>query len=122
VTPHVTSVPNGAALERPREGDIDPSEDGAFRYLWDRGRLKAGPERFDKIILATDDDHIVRAAPADRRDGQAEPRRDPVDGCAGRQSCPRADGTIPATANTARGSALPGRLPIEARLVPFLCR
>jgi len=57
VTPHVVSVPNGAALERPGEGDIDPAEDSAFRYLWDdAGKLKAGLQAFSKIILATDDD------------------------------------------------------------------
>jgi twinkle protein len=54
---HVVSVPNGAPLDRPGEGNIDPAEDSAFRYLWEDGRLKAALRRFDKIILATDDDH-----------------------------------------------------------------
>jgi twinkle protein len=56
VTPYVVSVPNGAALDKPGKGEIVPTEDDAFRYLWDGGRLKAGLQRFDKIILATDDD------------------------------------------------------------------
>jgi twinkle protein len=56
-TPHVVSVPNGAALDKAGEGDIFPAEDSAFRYLWGAdGKLKAGLRGFAKIILATDAD------------------------------------------------------------------
>ena len=57
---HVVSVPNGSPLDKPGEGDIKPSEDGAFRYLWDGDKLKAGLQSFSKIILATDDDQKGR--------------------------------------------------------------
>jgi len=53
---HVVSVPNGAAFHKPGKGDIEPSEDGAFRYLWVENRLRPELARFAKIILATDDD------------------------------------------------------------------
>jgi twinkle protein len=57
----VVSVPNGAPLSAPGEGDVNPSEDSAFRYLWADGRLKFGLHYFcSKIILATDDDHKGR--------------------------------------------------------------
>ncbi len=39
---HVVSVPNGATLDKPGEGDIVPRDDRAFRYLWDGVKLKAG--------------------------------------------------------------------------------
>ena len=51
----VVSVPNGAA-GKPGEGDIVPSEDRQFAYLWDGDKLKPGLQRFSKIILATDAD------------------------------------------------------------------
>lgn len=51
----VVSVPNGAA-GKPGEGDIVPSEDRQFAYLWDGDKLKAGLQRFSKIIIATDAD------------------------------------------------------------------
>jgi twinkle protein len=54
---HVVSVPNGAILQKPGEGKIDPKSDTAFSYLWDGYRLKPGLQRFSKIILATDEDH-----------------------------------------------------------------
>jgi twinkle protein len=57
---NVVSVPNGSPLEKPGEGDIKPSEDNAFRYLWDGDKLKPGFEVFGKIILATDNDHKGR--------------------------------------------------------------
>jgi len=52
----VVSVPNGANLAKPGEGDIKPMEDTAFKYLWDGGKLKRGLRQFGKVILATDDD------------------------------------------------------------------
>lgn len=51
----VVSVPNGAA-GKPGDGDIVPSEDNQFAYLWDGDKLKAGLQKFSKIILATDAD------------------------------------------------------------------
>jgi twinkle protein len=57
---HVVSVPNGSPLDKPGEGEIDPTQDSAFGYLWDGGKLKPGLQRFAKIILATDDDHKGR--------------------------------------------------------------
>lgn len=51
----VVSVPNGAPA-KPGEGEIIPSEDRQFAYLWDGPKLKAGLQRFGKIILATDAD------------------------------------------------------------------
>ena len=51
----VVSVPNGSA-GKPGEGDIVPSEDRQFAYLWQDGKLKSALARFRKIILATDDD------------------------------------------------------------------
>lgn len=52
---HVGSVPNGAA-GKPGEGDIVPTEDRQFQYLWDGSRLKSGLANAKKIILATDGD------------------------------------------------------------------
>ena len=57
---HVVSVPNGSPFEKPGEGDIDPVQDTACRYLWDGSKLKAGLQRFRKIILATDGDQKGR--------------------------------------------------------------
>lgn len=50
------SVPNGSNGRR-SEGEIDPTQDLAFRYLWGSdGRLLPEIDQFDKIILATDGD------------------------------------------------------------------
>jgi twinkle protein len=57
---HVVSVPNGSPLEKPGEGDIEPTEDSAFRYLWEGRSLKPGLQHFARIIIATDDDHKGR--------------------------------------------------------------
>jgi twinkle protein len=56
----VVSVPNGAPFDKAGEGDVDPGEDGAFRYLWDGHNLKTDLHRFGKFILATDGDHKGR--------------------------------------------------------------
>jgi twinkle protein len=53
---HVVSVPNGSPSDRHGEGEIDPAQDTAYRYLWQGGKLKEGLRRFPKIILATDAD------------------------------------------------------------------
>jgi twinkle protein len=53
---HVVSVPNGSPLAKPGKGEINPTDDKAFRYLWEGARLKAGLQRFKTIILATDAD------------------------------------------------------------------
>lgn len=53
--PRVVSVPNGA-VDKPGEGDVVPSEDRNFAYLWDGDKLKPGLDQFKKIILATDSD------------------------------------------------------------------
>lgn len=52
---HVVSVPNGGS-GKPGEGDIVPSEDRQFAYLWDGNKLRDGFEKFKKIIVATDND------------------------------------------------------------------
>jgi twinkle protein len=57
---HVVSVPNGAILQKPGEGEINPSDDRGFSYLWAGGKLKPGLQHFRKIILATDEDHKGR--------------------------------------------------------------
>lgn len=60
---HVVSVPNGTP-DTPGEGDIDPREDARFAYLWVDvdGRMVLDPRiaRFEKFILATDDDKAGR--------------------------------------------------------------
>lgn len=59
----VVSVPDGAQLAKPGEGEIVPSADGAFRYLWDGDALRKGLQAPAKIILSTDADdkgHILR--------------------------------------------------------------
>lgn len=53
---HVVSVPNGAALQKPGVGNINPLEDKAFAYLWEGEKLKPGLARFKKIVLSTDAD------------------------------------------------------------------
>lgn len=52
---HVVSVPDGAQT-RGGEGDIVPSQDKAFRWLWDGDKLKAGLDRYRRIFLAVDAD------------------------------------------------------------------
>jgi twinkle protein len=57
---HVVSVPNGSPFDTPGVGDINPTDDRAFRYLWEGGKLRPGLQRFKKIILATDGDQKGR--------------------------------------------------------------
>lgn len=52
----VVSVPDGAQLSKPGEGEIVPGSDGAFRYLWDGDALRKGLQAPTKIILSTDAD------------------------------------------------------------------
>lgn len=54
------SVPNGAILREPGKGEIVIEEDDAFRYLWDGNKLLPELDRFEKIILATDNDEPGR--------------------------------------------------------------
>ncbi len=51
----VVSVPNGAA-GRPGEGDIVPTADTGFSYLWNGNALHPELARFKRFILATDAD------------------------------------------------------------------
>jgi twinkle protein len=51
----VTSVPNGASSSR-GDGDIDPTRDTGFSYLWKGAVLHPAIDRFKRIILATDAD------------------------------------------------------------------
>ncbi len=51
----VVSVPNGAPA-KPGEGDILPTQDSAFAYLWQAGRLRPELAGFKRHILATDGD------------------------------------------------------------------
>lgn len=57
---HVVSVPNGAILSKPGEGDVVPSEDTPFAYLWQGAKLKPSIDKFSKIIIATDNDERGR--------------------------------------------------------------
>ena len=52
---HVVSVPNGTS-DRPGEGDVDPSEDHRFAYLWVNGRLDPRVDRYKRFILSSDGD------------------------------------------------------------------
>lgn len=54
--PYVVSVPDGAQLAKPGEGDIDPGQDRAFAYLWQGRKLRPEIAQFSKFLLATDDD------------------------------------------------------------------
>ena len=56
----VVSVPNGSPFKYSGAGNVVPAKDSAFRYLWDGSALKPGLQRFDKVILATDDDRKGR--------------------------------------------------------------
>lgn len=51
----VVSVPNGTP-ETPGEGDIIPTEDQRFAYLWVDGQLDPRLNRFRRIVLSTDND------------------------------------------------------------------
>ena len=53
--PYVVSVPNGAP-SKPGEGDITPSSDGQFAYLWHANKIHPDIAKFDRIVLATDGD------------------------------------------------------------------
>lgn len=53
--PHVVSVPNGAP-GTPGHGDINPSEDDAFAYLWNGSQLIPELLPAKKIVLSTDAD------------------------------------------------------------------
>lgn len=55
--PAVVSLPNGGTA-RPGEGDIKPEEDTSFAYLWVGKGLRAEVNKFDKIILSTDNDDV----------------------------------------------------------------
>jgi len=52
---HVVSVPNGAPAQ-PGEGEIIPTDDDAFAYLWDGDELIPELQSAKRIILATDGD------------------------------------------------------------------
>lgn len=56
---HVVSVPNGTP-DRPGEGDVVPSEDTRFPYLWVDGALDPRLKQFKIIVLAVDDDKAGR--------------------------------------------------------------
>lgn len=67
---NVVSVPNGAS-NKLKQGQIDPSEDRKFQYVWNGIDVLNG---MDKIILATDNDpqgHALREELA-RRCGKAK--------------------------------------------------
>jgi len=51
----VVSVPNGSA-GKGGEGDIDPTNDKQFAYIWEGTDLKPTIKKFSKIILAVDGD------------------------------------------------------------------
>lgn len=52
---YVVSVPTGAP-NKPGEGDIVPSKDNHFGYLWHGGKLHPDIAKFDRVILSTDND------------------------------------------------------------------
>lgn len=54
---HVVSVPNGNP-NKPSEGDINPLEDTQFKYLWQGAQVRPDIAKFNKIILATDNDKV----------------------------------------------------------------
>jgi len=55
----VVSVPNGSA-GKGGEGDIDPTNDKQFAYLWEGADLKPTLKKFSRIILAVDGDAAGR--------------------------------------------------------------
>lgn len=61
--PNVVSVPNGA-MSKPGEGEIVPREDRGFAFLWQGDKLRPEFARFQRHILATDNDgpgEVLRA-------------------------------------------------------------
>lgn len=55
--PAVVSLPNGGTA-RPGEGEVIPEQDTAFVYLWTGRRIIPEIDKFDKIILSTDNDEV----------------------------------------------------------------
>ena len=53
--PYVVSVPTGAP-SKPGEGDIIPSKDGHFGYLWHGGKIHPDIAKFERVVLSTDSD------------------------------------------------------------------
>ncbi len=53
---NVVSVPDGAQLGELGKGKIVREEDKSFGWLWDGDKMKAHLARFDRIVLATDND------------------------------------------------------------------
>lgn len=58
--PFVVSVPDGAQLAKPGEGDVVPSEDKPFAWLWDGTKLRPEIAKFSRVLIATDDDEKGR--------------------------------------------------------------
>lgn len=61
--PNVVSVPDGAQLAEIGKGRIIPANDKAFGWLWGDVGMKPHLARFDRVILATDNDqkgHVLR--------------------------------------------------------------
>lgn len=54
--PNVVSVPDGAQHKEEGTGKIIPSEDKAFGWLWCETGLKPHLARFERVIIATDND------------------------------------------------------------------
>lgn len=52
----VVSVPDGAQMAKPGEGEIVPAHDSAFRWLWEGDELLPGLQAAKRVILATDGD------------------------------------------------------------------
>lgn len=60
---NVVSVPDGAQLAEVGKGQIVREDDKAFGWLWDGDKMKDHLARFDRIVLATDNDkkgHVLR--------------------------------------------------------------
>lgn len=58
--PFVVSVPDGAQLAKPGEGDVNPADDRPFAYLWDGTKLRPDVAKFRRVLIATDDDEKGR--------------------------------------------------------------
>jgi twinkle protein len=54
--PNVVSTPDGAQREKIGEGDIDPTQDTTFKWLWHEDKLKPHIDQFTKHVLAVDND------------------------------------------------------------------